>query len=278
MLVAMSEPGEPNEYVLGVNDAEVERLRFQHIAWVERAYALWRRVGFGAGQRLLDAGCGPGFTSFELARVVGPTGRVVARDQSAAFLEHLVCERDRLGLAWIEPSHGPVEELDLEPASLDGAYARWLFSWMPDPGAALARVAACVRPGGLVVLQEYLDWAAMKLVPPSAAFDRGVAICMRSWAEAGGHIDVAGILPALAEDAGLAVESFRPVARAGPVGSLEWRWPTAFLPGYLAQLVARGLGTPEELEAFRAALDERERTHEGFLVAPLMADVVLRRR
>ena len=45
----------------------------------------------------------------ELAHVVGPTGKVIARDQSAAFLKFLAAERTRRGLHQIEPSEGSVE-------------------------------------------------------------------------------------------------------------------------------------------------------------------------
>src|SRR5690349_1662068 len=90
------------EYILTTEPAEIERLRLQHHAWIERAYAIFRKGGIGEGDVVLDLGCGPGFTSFELARVVGARGRVIARDESARFLEWLAAERDRLGLANVE--------------------------------------------------------------------------------------------------------------------------------------------------------------------------------
>ena len=124
---------ETKDYILGVERAELERLRFQHTVWTEQMYALLVRAGVRAGQRALDLGCGPGFTTVEIARLIGEGGHVLARDQSAGFLEFLAQERERLGLSWIEPSLGSVETLELEPGSIDVAYARWLFCWLPDP-------------------------------------------------------------------------------------------------------------------------------------------------
>src|SRR4029453_13180944 len=44
------------------------------------------RIGIGPGERVLDVGCGTGQTSLELARRVGPDGRVTGLDISAPML------------------------------------------------------------------------------------------------------------------------------------------------------------------------------------------------
>src|SRR5437867_12465873 len=109
---------ETDEYILGTDAEELERLRFQHQAWVKEAYELFERADLGAGDAVLDLGCGPGYTTIELADVVGPGGRVIARDVSARFLATLERECKRLGLAHVEPSLGTVEELALADESL----------------------------------------------------------------------------------------------------------------------------------------------------------------
>jgi SAM-dependent methyltransferase len=266
-----------DEYILGCDPRELERLHFQHKAWIAHAYALWKRAGLRKGQTVLDLGCGPGFTSFELAQVVGPTGRVIAREQSAAFCGFLSSERDRRGLRQVEPSLGSVETLELADASLDAVYSRWLFCWLRGAREVLALVTRAVRPGGVIVLQEYLDWAAMKHIPCSEAFERSVEACMKSWAEGGGNINVAEEIPAFAQDCGLVVEHFEPIARIGRVGSLEWRWLEHFFRNYLPKLVERGLLPPGELRECLAAWDQREGDDERMCLAPMMADILLRR-
>src|SRR6266850_2976769 len=71
-------------------------------------------------------------------------------------------------------------------------------------------------------------WGAMKLLRRSAAFERGVQACLQSWKEGGSEIDVMELLPDLARECGLRVETFRTHARVGAVGSLEWRWIEEF--------------------------------------------------
>ena len=270
--------GREKEYILTTEPAEIERLRLQHHAWIEQAYALFARAGLCAGQAVLDLGCGPGFTSFELATVVGPRGRVIARDESARFLEGLAAERDRRGLRWIEPSLGRVEDLELPPESLDAAYARWLFCWLPDPLVVLQRVARALKPGGVLLLQEYVDWGAMQLFPRGPAFARGVEACLASWKAGGATIDFAAELPELAPRAGLVLEHLRPRARLARVGALEWRWLDQFFRLYLPKVVERGLLSARELAAWTEEWERRAAEGSSFVATPTVADAILRRR
>src|SRR5262247_4321582 len=86
------------EYVLGTDDGELQRLGFQHRVWSAPAFALWERAGVHAGASVLDVGCGPGYGSMDLARLVGEHGRVLGVDLSERFLEHLRAEARRRGL------------------------------------------------------------------------------------------------------------------------------------------------------------------------------------
>lgn len=268
---------EETEYVLGTDREELERLGFQHAVWVQQAYALFERAGLRAGQHVLDLGSGPGFTTFELARLVGPTGWVVACDQSPRFLGWLEDEARRLGFEQVETRVADAESIGLEDASLDVVYARWLLCWLPEPLRALEEVARVLRPGGVFVIQDYVDWGAMKLLPTSPAFDAGVAACMRSWAAGEGTINVVDLLPELAPRAGLELEHLAPVARIGAVGSLEWRWIGQFFHSYLPKLVGPGLATQAELEAFRTDWAERTRAGTSHATTPTVANVILRR-
>ena len=268
---------ETEDYILGADRAELERLGYQHKVWVEQGYALWTRAGFRAGNRLLDLGCGPGFTTFELAALVGKDGQVFARDMSQGFIEFLGTEAKRRALPQVEASLGPIEDLDVPAESFDGAYARWLFCWLPDAEVALRRVADAVRPGGRIALQEYLDWGAMKMMPRSAAFDRAVLGCMESWRVGGATIDIGEHMPELAAACGLELEHYRPVARIGRVGSLEWRWITTFFSTYVPKITADGLLTQEECDACLEEFARRNRDDLGFAYTPTMTDIILRK-
>src|SRR5678816_202122 len=83
----MSNATVEQDYVLGTHDEELNRLGLQHRVWRPRALDAWRRAGFTIGQTILDVGCGPGYATLDLAEIAGTTGRVVAMDRSARFLD-----------------------------------------------------------------------------------------------------------------------------------------------------------------------------------------------
>ncbi len=265
------------DYILGVDQVELQRLRDQHQVWIEQLYALVRRAGVRAGDVVLDLGCGPGTTTFELAHFVGPTGRVIACDASEKFIEVLAQEATRRGLDFIEPRTARVESLGLEAQSLDAVYGRWILSWLRDVECVFEQVAKALRPGGVYVLQEYLDWGAMKLLPRSANFDGAVLACMQSWQRGGGTINVAELVPAMAEKVGLEVECFEINARSGKVGSPVWSWLGDFYESYLTRLVQQGSFQQSDFDEFRAEWKRCTQQGASLIVAPVVADILLRK-
>src|SRR5437879_11716288 len=72
-----------SDYLLGSTDAEHERLIRQAVRLAPVTERFFREAGIGSGQRVLDLGSGVGDVAMLAARLVGPSGEVVAveRDQ-----------------------------------------------------------------------------------------------------------------------------------------------------------------------------------------------------
>lgn len=264
-------------YILGTDQLELDRLRTQHQVWLGRMLSFCELAKLQAGHTVLDLGCGPGYTSMDLARIVGPSGRIIARDQSRPFLSHLEQETRRLGLQNIEVSHGPAESLDLPDNTLDAVYTRWLLCWLDDPGSVVQRLARALKPGGAVLMQEYLDWASMSIIPDSVIFNRMVDACMNGWRESNITINITREIPNIARACGLSIEHFQPQERIGRVGSLEWQWMDGFYASYLPRLVQRGLFDAADHEAFKQEWQQRAADGDSFVCTPMMADVILRK-
>jgi ArsR family transcriptional regulator len=103
------------------------------------------------GLTVADLGCGTGVVADLLS---GFVRRVVAVDDSDSMLE---ASRHRLaGRANVEVRKGQLEELPLEPASVDAATLILVLHHLPDPARALAEVARILRPGGRLILVDML--------------------------------------------------------------------------------------------------------------------------
>ena len=141
--------------------------------------ALLDGLGLKPGMRLLDVGCGPGRVSIPAARRVGPDGQVVALDVQAAMLEKLQRRAATGGVANIRTVLGPVEAAGLEADSCDRAVLVWVLGEIPDQAAALRRVFAALKPGGLLAIAEtlrdphYQRVATVLRLADSVGFRRG---------------------------------------------------------------------------------------------------------
>jgi SAM-dependent methyltransferase len=122
-----------------------ERLDVQVGPFGERALA---RASVVSGERVLDVGCGCGGTTLEIARQVGPAGRVVALDISAPMLAR---GRERAAAAGLgERIEWRCEDAQVAalPAGFDCVYSRFGVMFFADPPAAFGNLRRALRPGG----------------------------------------------------------------------------------------------------------------------------------
>jgi SAM-dependent methyltransferase len=274
----MSANNEEHEYLLGTDLDELRRLGFQHQVWIREAADAWERAGFGPGDHILDLGCGPGYATLDLARLVGASGRVTGVDVSARFVENLRARADAAGLANVEALVRDAGELDLPEGGFDGAWARWVLCFLRDPAAAVASVARALRPGARFVVQDYSNYPALQLAPEDPAFHTVIGAVVRSWRDGGGDPCISARLPAMMEEEGLRVVSITPVARVGRPGSALWAWPRTFFDNYLPVLVANGYLAEDERVAFEALWARRSREAGAWFASPPMTLVVGERR
>ena len=76
-----------------------ERLRLLSEVMGPSTRALLAEVGIPPGSTCLDVGCGGGDVTFELARAVGPSGRVLGVDRDQTKLDIATREAGEMGLS-----------------------------------------------------------------------------------------------------------------------------------------------------------------------------------
>jgi SAM-dependent methyltransferase len=99
----------------------------------------------GAGQRVLDVGCGPGALTTELVKRLGADA-VAAVDPSEPFV---AAARERH--AGVDVRQASADQLPFADDVFDAALAQLVVHFMPDPVAGLSEMRRVTRPGGVVV-------------------------------------------------------------------------------------------------------------------------------
>jgi SAM-dependent methyltransferase len=242
-------------YVLGSSDTERQRLVRQARGYAPEASWLLDQVGAKPGWRAVDVGCGPIGIMDLLSDRVGPTGETVGVDNEArmiAMARDVAAELNLTNLALVEAE---ATDTGLERASFDLAHARLLLVNVPDPERVVAELAALVRPGGVVALEE-LDWVSWICQPPHPAWDRLRDALGDFRARRGLDVYMGRRLPGLLRGAGLRDASLRAVCPAYIDGMGDDRTLlVTFAKLHGAALVADGLVAADELGTLVAELE-----------------------
>jgi ArsR family transcriptional regulator len=127
-----------------------------------RAHALARLVP--SGLRVADIGTGTGILAIELSRL---GLEVIAIDHSARMLEAARTKLAEAGDERIELRQGEASALPLGDAEVDAAFAHMVLHYLPSPGEAVAETARVVKPGGPVVVVDFVthehEWMRQEL-------------------------------------------------------------------------------------------------------------------
>jgi ubiquinone/menaquinone biosynthesis C-methylase UbiE len=176
-------------YALGRSNSEHERLTRQAALLEAMTERLLREAGLEAGMRVLDVGSGVGDVGFLAAELVGRHGSVVGIDIDGDALDVARQRAELLGLRNVTFVEGDVRSAALDGA-FDAAIGRLVLAYVDDPAVTLRAIAARVRPGGVLALQELdLDpgvhaWS----FPEGTLWDETGRLVIETFARAGTHM------------------------------------------------------------------------------------------
>ena len=107
------------------------------------------RVGVGRGWSCLEVGAGSGTIARWMAAEVGADGRVLATDIDPRFLEPLAGRG-------VEVRRHDIAADALEAHAFDVVHARAVLQHVPGRERALAKMAAAVRPGKTLLVEDII--------------------------------------------------------------------------------------------------------------------------
>jgi SAM-dependent methyltransferase len=260
-----------DDYVLGTEADEIERLGLQHAVWRGRVLEAWSRAGIEAGQTVIDVGAGPGWASADLSAMVGPAGKVIALERSRSFVAALAAR----GFANVEVRAQDVIE-PFGEGFADAAWCRWVLSFVAAPERTVGHIARALKPRGVAIFHEYADYRAWRLMPPDPDHERFRDAVIQSWLDSGGEPDIALRLPSWLEQHGLELEEVRPHILIVGKDDPAWQWPASFLATGARRLAALGYVGEEEVERLATVLDRAPANAR--MITPLVAELIARKR
>ena len=149
-------------YVLGSKDDELDRLDLQAGYYRMATLDAMRWAGIEPGMKVLDIGSGTGAVALDAARLVGPTGSVLGLDIAEVPVQTATDRSARLGLDNVS-----FQQADLATWQSDETFdvltGRLISMYLPNPSATIASLSRALRPGGVVLLQEFAISSAQQV-------------------------------------------------------------------------------------------------------------------
>jgi SAM-dependent methyltransferase len=227
--------------------------------------SLFDRVGIEARMACLDVGCGGGDVTLDLARLVGPEGRIVGCDIDETKLDLARREAEEKGFGNVEYRLADIRQSQTA-SEFDVVYTRFLLTHLSDPADAVARLGQAARPGGLVIIED-IDFEGSFCHPFSAAFHRLVEIYTQVSQRRGGDPNIGLRLPGLLLDAGFARIQANVVQPAGIDGEVKLIYAVS-MENIADSVVADGIAGRDEVDRLIADLYELASDKRSFVSHP----------
>lgn len=197
----MSDVATNPEYILGHDEAELERLTLQHQILGDLTESFLRSAGIAPGMTVLDIGCGPGDVTFLAARLVGSRGRVLGIDRSEEAIRLAGKRAGAAGLDNVSFLQSDLESF-MSTTRFDAIVGRLVLLYVGDPGRVLRGLRHCLHPRGVVAIQEFDMEVAMN-GSACPTFTTHVGIINETFRRAGMHTAWTRPLVDAFQDAGL---------------------------------------------------------------------------
>ena len=269
--------GDSNAYILGTDQEELKRLELQHSIWSSESHVGWRAAGFNRGDSILDLGCGPGSCSVELAKIVGPDGRIISIDRSESFIRYLNALKTEQNLP-IDAIHADFDGMDLQAESLDGMYVRWALAWVPNPKDVIEKVLNALKPGSKLVIHEYYNWSTHSIFPEYPNIKQCIDSALKSFKDSDSEIDVGAHIPQYLDELGASIHSTRLMAKLAEPGTEVWKWPVTFYKSYFPRLVESGYLKQRMVDQAFSELKIIEALPYARLACPTMIEIIAEKR
>jgi ubiquinone/menaquinone biosynthesis C-methylase UbiE len=244
-------------YIIRGGIAGRERLRILSRVMRPTSLDLLQRAGLTSGMNVLEIGCGGGDLAFDIARIIGPAGRVLGTDIDQTKLDLAAREASEHGLTNVTFLHADITQ-SVPASDFDLIHARFVLTHLTNPAQALAHIRTALRHGGTIVLED-IDFRGYFCHPDCAAVWRYVQLYTDTTKRKGVDANIGPRLPSLLSDAGFEKVRMNVVQPSGTEGEVKLISPLT-MENIAEAVIAEGLATSEEIDRLVAELYVYART------------------
>jgi SAM-dependent methyltransferase len=235
-------------YAPGYSEEERQRLIEQAGFFGGFTERLLVDAGIGPGMRVLDVGFGVGDVSLLVASLVRPEGAVLGVDSNPLALGHARERVSAMGLTDVDFVEGDIRDLAFDEP-FDAAVGRLVLMYLADPAATLRRIAALLRPGGIIAFQELTLTESGLTYPEAPLLQRTGTLINETFRRAGMEMEMGLKLYPAFIAAGLpapAMRAERPIG-GGP-DFPGYRWMAQITRSILPLMEQLGVANAEEID------------------------------
>ena len=221
-----------------------------------------------SGQSIIDVGCGPGASTVELARIVGPDGLAVGIDLSTTMIA--AANRMYTRSTTAKFSVDDACNLEFPDGHFDAYRSERTYQHLATPEVALGEARRVVRPNGKIAIVD-TDWGSLAIDHPNRLLTERLAgmprrMPLNSWSgrRLVGQLKEAGCTDVEVAAASIIATSWDPDQSPGVAGFP----PFATLA---AAAVANNTFSADEGQQWLAELHEAARSDRFFLMVTMVA-------
>jgi SAM-dependent methyltransferase len=213
------------------------------------------QVPVHAGQRILDVGCGIGFTAMQLAEALGPSGQVVGVDKNEVFI-HEAQRRAAARDLPVEFRVGEATRLNLPDQSFDVCRTERTLMYLEQPERGIDELLRVLKPGGSLAIFEF-NYDATVIDAPGRELTRRI---VRIISDSVPSSAIGRQAPRLFRERGVQDVTVTPQLLTSNFAGYKM-----VFGGTLDQAVERGELDAEELAAWWRALEQAEEAGNFFV-------------
>jgi predicted methyltransferase len=132
-----------------------------------------RLLGLEPGMSVAEIGAGDGDFTVELARRVGPDGRVYATEIETEKRDAIAAEAKEQGLANVQVLEAQLASTGLPAGCCRAVFMRHVYHHLTDPAAIDRDLLRALEPGGLLVIVDFPPtWYLVPFAPEGVGEER----------------------------------------------------------------------------------------------------------